>query len=167
MAKYIPFPIDLSKYKEVRELTCAQFGILRRIIDDYWETGTELGKNDYTTYHAIRCPYKLWAMSKETVFKALNIAMPDVIEVRKRLVANKLALSKNARIAMKAIQERRRNKEASFTEENSGDKTNFVTLPKTHEETAWNKGQFDPVMRKLALKNNEENKEKTKLFFDK
>lgn len=167
MKKYIPFPIDLSHYKEVRELTCAQFGILIRIIEGFWKTGEELGKNDYTLYHAIRCPYKLWAMSKGTVFKALNVVMPDIIEARKRLVGNRQKLSINAQKGQAALRIKRIRVIKNFYDENENKKLIIPAVPKNHEETAWNKGQFDPIMRKMALKSNEENKGKNKLFYDK
>lgn len=59
------------------------------------------------------------------------------------------------------------NRDGKFSDENEINKTNFAVLPPTHEETAWNKGQFDPIMRKMALQNNEVNKGKKKLFYDK
>lgn len=167
MKKYIPFPIDLSTYPEVREMTCLQFGILMRIIEVFWKTGREIPKNDFTLYHAIRCEYKHWSRCKKQVLKVWWIIFSDIKQARDKAVANKLRQSQVAVIARKAIKTKPKVRRETFSDENEVKKLIITSVPKTHEETAWNKGQFDPIMRKIALKNNEENKGKKIFFTDK
>lgn len=161
MSKPIPFPIDLLDCSAVSELTCAQYGILIRLLERFWKTGEPIPKNDYTIYHAIRCPYKLWAMSKNTVFKALAVVMPAVSEARKRLVANKLRQSQVAVIARKAIKPKPKNKEAMFYDKND---TCEKFTPISAPAKSFHAGHSDHVSVKNAKENNKSDAEK--LFFD-
>lgn len=167
MKKYIPFPIDLSAYPEVDELTCSQYGILRLIIEGFWKTGREIPKNDYTLYHSLRCDYKLWSRAKGAVYKALNVVLPDVIEARNKKIVIRQKFSENAIKTNAKTRLAKRDNNKTFCEKDEVKKLIITAVPKTHEETAWNKGQFDPVMRKIALLNNKENKGVKKVFFDK
>ena len=166
MAKYIPFPIDLSKYKSVEELTPLKFGILMRFIDHYWKTGIELPKVEFQLYHIARCPFKQWARSRDKVYQAMKDSFPDIIKARNKETTIRLKFGETIRKSH-ALKRLAKSKTKTFSDENGDKKLIITAVPKTHEETAWNKGQFDPIMRKMALKNNEAGKDKEKWFTDK
>lgn len=92
--KYLPFPIDLSTYPVVRELTALQYGLLRLIIERYWETGREIPKNESILYHGLRCDFKTWSRARSKVYEALQIVVPDVVKARDERLSLRLKRQK-------------------------------------------------------------------------
>lgn len=150
--KYIPFPVDLTKYQSVEELTPLQFGILMRFIQRFWKTGIHLPKIEFQLYHIARCPFNQWVKSRERVYKAMEETLPDIINARNKEIAIRQKFGETIRKS-NALKRMSKHKQTAFSDQESPH-TNFTAIPP--ENKRYNEGQFDAVARTKALKNKDD-----------
>ena len=166
-SKPLKFPLELYDHPIVRTLNTYQAGLFRLLIESYWKTGIELPESNNALMRLSNADYKAFKKYVPKVKEALREVMPEVIKARSSRQRNRVTFQKCAEKARVKRKIKGQRKETTFSDENENKKLIITAVPKTHEETAWNKGQFDPIMRKMALQNNEANKGKRKLFYDK
>lgn len=148
--KYLPFPIDLSEYPIVSELTALQYGLLRRILDGSWKNGEDLPKNEFILYHRLKCTHVQWTKARGKVYEALNIIMPDINRERLKSLNARLNRKNSALRNIALIHERRRGKITTFSDEKTG---HMVVTPVASPNEPYKKDWFDASDRKKALKN--------------
>lgn len=155
MQKRLPFPTEILDIPQVTRLSTSAYGILVRLVMNYWNTGLPLPESDYAIVRLSNSDYGAWNRHKVILLEVLGVIMPKLqVKYEKALKRSlgrsyiaKLGGAANAMriklVANQAVQD-----VVKLADENisSHVEINPVNSPGILQNT----GQFDHVARKKA-----------------